>query len=117
MKRKVCVVVTARPSYARIRSALEAIRAHEALELQLVVAASALLEEMLLPEIAAKRAEPGDDLGSSLVQAEVEGERLSDHEVVSFLRLLIVAGAGFAGASAIHNATHDTRHAFGLPCH
>ena len=31
--------------------------------------------------------------------------------------LLIVAGAGFANPAAIHNATHDTRHAFGLPCH
>ena len=31
--------------------------------------------------------------------------------------LLIVIGAGFASPSAIHNATHDTRHAFGLPCH
>lgn len=44
MPRKVCVVVTARPSYARIRTALDAIRAHPDLELQLVVAASALLE-------------------------------------------------------------------------
>jgi UDP-hydrolysing UDP-N-acetyl-D-glucosamine 2-epimerase len=43
-KRKVCVVVTARPSYARIRTALAAIRDHAELELQLVVAASALLE-------------------------------------------------------------------------
>ena len=42
--RKVCVVITARPSYARIRSVLEAIQAHPALELQLVVAASALLD-------------------------------------------------------------------------
>ena len=31
--------------------------------------------------------------------------------------LLIVYGAGFAHPSAVHNATHDTRHAFGLPCH
>jgi UDP-hydrolysing UDP-N-acetyl-D-glucosamine 2-epimerase len=42
--RKVCVVVTARPSYSRIRSVLEAVRDHADLELQLVVAASALLE-------------------------------------------------------------------------
>jgi UDP-hydrolysing UDP-N-acetyl-D-glucosamine 2-epimerase len=42
--RKVCVVITARPSYARIRSVLEAICAHPELELQLVVAASALLD-------------------------------------------------------------------------
>ena len=43
-KRKICVVVTARPSYSRIRSALKAINEHPALELQLVVTASALLE-------------------------------------------------------------------------
>jgi UDP-hydrolysing UDP-N-acetyl-D-glucosamine 2-epimerase len=41
--RKVCVVVTARPSYSRIKTALQAIQAHPDLELQLVVAASALL--------------------------------------------------------------------------
>jgi UDP-hydrolysing UDP-N-acetyl-D-glucosamine 2-epimerase len=44
VKRKVCVVVTARPSYARIRTALHAIHQHPDLELQLVVAASALLD-------------------------------------------------------------------------
>lgn len=44
MKRKICVVITARPSYARIKSALAAIRDHKDLELQLVVAASALLD-------------------------------------------------------------------------
>jgi UDP-hydrolysing UDP-N-acetyl-D-glucosamine 2-epimerase len=49
MKRKVCVVITARPSYARIKSALRAIRDHEGLELQLVVAASALLERYGAP--------------------------------------------------------------------
>lgn len=43
MKRKICVVVTARPSYSRIKTALQAIKAHHDLELQLVVAASALL--------------------------------------------------------------------------
>ena len=43
-KRRICVLVTARPSYSRIRSALTAIQAHPDLELQLVVAASALLE-------------------------------------------------------------------------
>jgi UDP-hydrolysing UDP-N-acetyl-D-glucosamine 2-epimerase len=43
MKRKVCVVVTARPSYSRIKSVLRAIVDHANLELQLVVAASALL--------------------------------------------------------------------------
>jgi UDP-hydrolysing UDP-N-acetyl-D-glucosamine 2-epimerase len=44
VKRKICVVITARPSYSRIRTALKAIQAHSDLELQLVVSASALLE-------------------------------------------------------------------------
>lgn len=43
-KRKVCVVITARPSYSRIKTALRAIVEREDLELQLVVAASALLD-------------------------------------------------------------------------
>jgi UDP-hydrolysing UDP-N-acetyl-D-glucosamine 2-epimerase len=43
-KRKICVVITARPSYSRVKTALQAIKDHPALELQLVVAASALLE-------------------------------------------------------------------------
>lgn len=44
MKRKVCVVITARPSYSRIKTALLAMREHPDIELQLVVAASALLD-------------------------------------------------------------------------
>ncbi|HEY9185985.1 MAG TPA: UDP-N-acetylglucosamine 2-epimerase [Salegentibacter sp.] len=43
-KRKICVVVTARPSYSRIKSALSAIQEHPGLELQLVIAGSALLD-------------------------------------------------------------------------
>ncbi len=44
MKRKICVVVTARPSYSRIKTALTAIQNHPDLELQLVIAGSALLD-------------------------------------------------------------------------
>ncbi|MCC7532418.1 MAG: UDP-N-acetylglucosamine 2-epimerase (hydrolyzing) [Bacteroidia bacterium] len=43
-KRKIAVVVTARPSYSRIKTALKAIQEHPNLELQLIVAASALLD-------------------------------------------------------------------------
>lgn len=43
-KRKICVVVTARPSYSRIKTALSAIQEHPELELQLVIAGSALLD-------------------------------------------------------------------------
>ncbi|MGB1110317.1 MAG: UDP-N-acetylglucosamine 2-epimerase [Gammaproteobacteria bacterium] len=41
--RKICVVVTARASYARIRTVLLAIQAHPDLQLQLVVSGSAVL--------------------------------------------------------------------------
>ncbi|MEM8848573.1 MAG: UDP-N-acetylglucosamine 2-epimerase [Pseudomonadota bacterium] len=41
-RRKVCVVVTARPSYARVRTALEALEARADVDLQVVAAASAL---------------------------------------------------------------------------
>jgi UDP-hydrolysing UDP-N-acetyl-D-glucosamine 2-epimerase len=43
--RKVCVVLSARPSYSRIKSALEAINNHKGLELQLVLTASSLLDK------------------------------------------------------------------------
>lgn len=44
MKRKICVVVTARASYARIKSVLREIKKHPDLELQLILGASLLLD-------------------------------------------------------------------------
>lgn len=44
MVRKVCVVVTARPSYSRVKTILGELKSREDVELQVVVAASALLE-------------------------------------------------------------------------
>ena len=43
-KRKVCVVITARPSYSRVKTALQSIKEHPKLELQLVLSGSALLD-------------------------------------------------------------------------
>jgi UDP-hydrolysing UDP-N-acetyl-D-glucosamine 2-epimerase len=43
-KRKIAVVVTARPSYSRVKTVLSAINQHPDLELQLIVASSALLD-------------------------------------------------------------------------
>jgi cytochrome P450 len=39
-----------------------------------------------------RRAAPGDDLMTSLVQAEVDGQRLTDEEIAAFFVLLSVAG-------------------------
>jgi UDP-hydrolysing UDP-N-acetyl-D-glucosamine 2-epimerase len=43
-RRRVCVVVTARPSYSRVRTVLAALRDRPDVEMQLVVTASALLD-------------------------------------------------------------------------
>jgi cytochrome P450 len=56
-------------------------------------ATSAEIRTYLLPIIAARRADPRNDVVSRLVTGTVDGHGLSDEEVVSFLRLLIPAGA------------------------
>jgi len=56
-------------------------------------AASKQLAEYLTPRVARRRADPAGDLLSVLATSEVQGERMTDEEVVSFLRLLISAGA------------------------
>ncbi|MGD9191555.1 MAG: UDP-N-acetylglucosamine 2-epimerase, partial [Desulfobacterales bacterium] len=71
--RKICVVVTARPSYARIKSVLEAVRNHRELELQLIVGASALLERYG-PAIKVIRSDGFEP--DAVVHMVVEGENL-----------------------------------------
>ncbi len=56
-------------------------------------AASRAVGDYLRPIVEKRRAGAGADLISRLVHAEVEGEHLSDEEVISFLRLLVTAGA------------------------
>ena len=36
---------------------------------------------------------------------------------VFLLGSIMLFGAGFANSAAVHNATHDTRHSQGFPCH
>lgn len=71
--RKICVVITARPSYARIKTVLESVRNHPDLELQLVVGASALLERYgpVIKVIEADGFKP-----DAVVHMVVEGENL-----------------------------------------
>jgi len=42
--------------------------------------------------VAERRADPGDDLASALCDAELDGERLSDNDIIAFLFLMGVAG-------------------------
>jgi cytochrome P450 len=55
--------------------------------------ASTALKEYFGGIVAQKRANPGDDLISELVQAEIDGHTLDDEEIFAFLRLLLPAGA------------------------
>ena len=49
-------------------------------------------QEYLMPVIAERRRNPGNDLLSNLVTAEIDGSGLSDIEVKSFTSLLLTAG-------------------------
>jgi len=55
-------------------------------------AASLQLREYFMGFISERRARPEEDLISDLVAAEVDGDRLTDEEIVSYLRLLLSAG-------------------------
>jgi cytochrome P450 len=50
------------------------------------------MNSYLLEYIRARRAAPGEDLTSKLLQAEVDGERLDDQEIIGFVGLLLLAG-------------------------
>jgi cytochrome P450 len=55
--------------------------------------ASAWLYDYFLGVLERKRKEPSDDLIGTLIRAEVDGHRLTDEEIIAFLRLLLPAGA------------------------
>ena len=55
-------------------------------------AAMRSLDEYLMPIISARRVDPKDDIISALAQAEEEGDKLTEREVLIMLRLLLVAG-------------------------
>lgn len=88
MKRKICVVVTARPSYSRIRTALHSIKANPNLELQLVAAASTLLDQY---GNAIRYMEQDGFEISSKVYMVVEGENLTTMAKTTGLGLLELA--------------------------
>jgi UDP-hydrolysing UDP-N-acetyl-D-glucosamine 2-epimerase len=88
MKRKICVVVTARPSYSRIKTALRAIQQHPDLELQLVVAASALLDRY---GMAVRNIEEDGFEVAARVYMVLEGENLATMAKTTGLGLLELA--------------------------
>jgi cytochrome P450 len=73
------------------RRAVEVISA--GFELERAESASQALFDYFSAIIAERRVHPSDDVISVLAQAELEGTRLTDEEICSFLRLLLPAGA------------------------
>ncbi len=93
--RKICVVITARPSYSRVRSLLIAIREHANLDLQLVVAASAVLSRY----------------GSTVKTIEEEGFHVdrSVYTIMEGENLLTSAKSTGIGLSELATAFNDLR--------
>ncbi|MBC7373704.1 MAG: cytochrome P450, partial [Frankiales bacterium] len=60
------------------------------------------LHELAGRHIADRRKSPGKDLLTSLVQAEIDGERLTDEEIISFFGLLAIAGNDTTRQSVSH---------------
>jgi cytochrome P450 len=56
------------------------------------VAASAALAEYFAAIVEERRTTPGDDLISDLLRVDVDGTKLTDEEIYSFLRLILPAG-------------------------
>jgi cytochrome P450 len=54
--------------------------------------ASAALKDYFLAQIEKRKSKPTDDIIGDLVSAEIDGEKLSDEAIYSFLRLLLPAG-------------------------
>jgi cytochrome P450 len=54
--------------------------------------ASAALKDYFLDQIDKRRSKPTEDVIGDLVTAEIDGEKLSDEAIYSFLRLLLPAG-------------------------
>jgi cytochrome P450 len=73
------------------RQAVEMISA--GFEFDRAIAASNALYEYFCAIIADRRKNPSTDVISVLVQAELDGQRLDDAQICSFLRLLLPAGA------------------------
>jgi cytochrome P450 len=56
-----------------------------------------------------RRRRPSDDLTSALIEAEIDGERLTDEDVIAFLFLMVVAGNETTTKLLGHALFHLTR--------
>ena len=68
------------------------------------------MHELATQTVTDRRENPRDDLFTSLAQAEVDGDRLTDHEIGSFFVLLTIAGNDTTRQSLAHGLRALTTH-------
>ncbi len=78
--------------------------------LEVIGTAIATLHQACIEYCEQRREQPGDDLISALVQAEVDGQRLSNEQIASFFVLLSVAGNDTTRHTAAHTMLALTEH-------
>jgi cytochrome P450 len=75
-------------------------------------AATDALTEYLVARLEERRTQPGDDLISALLQADVEGEPVDDLIILGMAALTLIAGVDTTwssiGSAMLHLATHPT---------
>jgi cholest-4-en-3-one 26-monooxygenase len=64
----------------------------EETDFQVTIDAFTAYADYMMGMIAARKVEPTDDLVSVLVHAEVDGEKLADHEIINEVLLLLIGG-------------------------
>ncbi|WP_217169199.1 cytochrome P450 [Streptomyces sp. AC512_CC834] len=83
-----------------------------------VLATLTELASVMGDTVAAKRAAPGDDLTSALIQASEDGDHLTDAEIVSTLQLMVAAGhettISLLANSVVNLSTHPEQRALVL---
>jgi len=78
-----------KPRFHRLATELISVQ----VDMDRALAASQALYDYFSGIIARRRAEPAEDLVSVLARAELDGQQLTDDEIIAFLRLLLSAGA------------------------
>ena len=58
-----------------------------------------------------------DSTARPTVRTAVPSRALAPAAMAALLGVFLLFGVGFAHPQAIHNAAHDSRHAFAFPCH
>ena len=58
-----------------------------------------------------------NDTRAHAIGGESASSRALQITFAALLGVFVIGGVGFSHISAVHNATHDVRHATAFPCH